>query len=232
MLILFDIDATLISTSGAGIRAMHDFGREQYGPAFRIDGVEFAGRLDPLIISDMLRANQIEETPEKAAAFRAGYRRFLEKRLLDPTTVAKSLPGVPALLDALSAVETVTMALLTGNFQETGCLKLRHCGIDPDRFQLSVWGDESRSSPPRRDDLPGVALARHRERLGAPFEAGRAVVIGDTPHDVRCAQAHGCRSLGVATGSYTVEQLGACGPTRVVPDLSETRTIVDWLTSA
>ena len=54
MLILFDIDMTLITTGGSGMKAMGDAGRELFGESFATGGIDFAGRLDPLIISEML----------------------------------------------------------------------------------------------------------------------------------------------------------------------------------
>ena len=47
------------------------------------------------------------------------------------------------------------------------------------------------------------------------------VVIGDTPRDVQAAAAHGCLSLAVATGPYTVRQLQEAGATVAVEDLSD-----------
>lgn len=231
MLILFDIDATLITTSGVGIRAMTDAGRELYGDGFRVDGIEFAGRLDPLIIFDMFRASGVTAGPDAFVKFRAAYERHLRQRIVSPDTTARALPGVHQLLDALAPLPHVTMGLLTGNFAETGSIKLRACGIEPDRFPVQVWGDESSSSPPTREDLPGVALARYEKTFQRALTGEQAVVIGDTPHDIRCAKAHGCRSLAVATGSFTVDALGHHAPDRVVNDLSATDDIVRWLTT-
>ena len=46
MLILFDIDMTLLKTNGAGRRAMQNAGAALFGRAFTIDGLDFSGRLD------------------------------------------------------------------------------------------------------------------------------------------------------------------------------------------
>ena len=48
------------------------------------------------------------------------------------------------------------------------------------------------------------------------------MVIGDTPHDIRCAQAIDAFAVGVATGSNTLEELAACGPDLLLKDLQET----------
>jgi phosphoglycolate phosphatase-like HAD superfamily hydrolase len=65
--------------------------------------------------------------------------------------------------------------------------------------------------------------------FGRTIDPSRAVIIGDTPHDVSCARAHGLRSLAVATGVFSVDQLGATGADRVVPSLADTTDILTWL---
>lgn len=229
MLIFFDIDATLITTGGVGIHAMVDAGRELFGPSFTVEGIPFAGRLDPLILVDMLTRNGCEVSKANLLAMREAYGRHLPGHLARGT--GRSLPGVTPLVSSLSGAEGVVLGLLTGNFAETGLLKLSACGIHTERFTIRVWGDESPHHPPARDHLPGVGLTRYRERFGREIEPRRVTIIGDTPHDIACAKAHGCRSLGVATGSFTVQALQACGADRVVADLSDTASVQDWLLS-
>ena len=228
MLILFDIDATLVTTSGVGRHAMAEAGRRLYGPAFTPDGVEFAGRLDPLILTDLLVRNGLEPTPDRQAAMRREYRNALLEGLRTPG-VARALPGVRALIDALAGEGGVTLGLLTGNFEETGRLKLGACGLDADRFRVRVWGDDSPHEPPSRDHLPAVAFERYAGVLDGPVRADRVTIVGDTVHDVACAKANGCRSLAVATGSFAPDTLRSAGADAVLPDLSDVAAVVRWL---
>lgn len=227
MLILFDIDATLLRTEGAGVRAMVEAGRELFGPRFSAEGVEVSGRLDTLIIPDMLRRAGAPPTPANVAAVRREYARRLEADLSRPG-VRTALPGVLDLLAALVA-RGPALGLLTGNFEETGSIKLRAYGIDPSRFHVNVWADDSPHDPPSRDHLPPVAFDRYRSRFGRPVAPQSVTIIGDTPHDVRCAKIHGCRSLAVATGKFSQEVLAAAGADRTVPDLSSTDDLARWL---
>lgn len=229
MLILFDIDATLITTSRTGVAAMGEAGRERFGPEFDENRVEYAGRLDPLIIADLLRAHGQEVSDAAITQFRARYREHLV-RLLGKPGVARPCPGIPALLDALRQRPQV-LGLLTGNFPETGAIKLRASGIEPDHFPIQAWGCDSPLSPPARDHLPPVAMTRFTQRFGKPIAGRNVTIIGDTPHDIACARAHRCRSLGVATGHFSVEALRAAGADHAVPDLSNTAEIVAWLMS-
>ena len=230
MLILFDIDATLLTTGGAGIAAMGHAGRAMFGDHFDERRVEYAGRLDPLIIADLLTAHDIEPTPDAIDAFRAGSRAHLGDLLTD-TGVARPCPGVIDLLDALSGVPGVTLGLLTGNFPETGALKLRAGGIDPDRFAITAWGSDSPHLPPARDHLPPVAMGRYRERYMREIRGERVTIVGDTPHDVACGKAHACRVLGVGTGAFPASALLDAGADLAVDTLGDTDTISEWLLS-
>ncbi len=230
MLVLFDIDATLIRTSGAGIRAMVSAGRALFGASFiGADGIDFAGGLDPLILRDMLGKSGVPGSIDNLRAIRAEYRVHLGRALVPG--VGRALPGVRELLGALPRRDGVALGVLTGNFAETGRLKLAACGVDPDQFTICAWGDDSPHEPPAREHLPPVAMARYRERFGRAIEPSRVIIIGDTPHDVRCALAHGCRVLAVATGQFSVDTLNAAGAHRSVSDLSATDDIVRWLLS-
>ncbi len=228
MLILFDIDATLLSTSRAGLISMGEAGRELFGETFTEHGVDFAGRLDPLILMELIARNGQAFSPELALRFRETYVRRIEHRLRTHAT-SLALPGVMDLLGALESVPGVTMGLLTGNFPESGAHKLRAAGIDPERFHVCAWGDDSPHDPPSRDHLPPVAMQRYEERFGSTIAPDRVTIIGDTPHDVRCAKAHGCRVLGVGTGIFTAEQLLAEGADSAVETLEDTRGVVRWL---
>lgn len=231
MLLLFDIDATLLTTSGGGAAAMHDACRAEFGTDFSIEGIAFAGRLDPLILSDMLRRNGLGDTPEHHARIRVRYAAMLRERLHAPGA-ARALPGVHRLLDSLAPRAeqgSVIMGLLTGNFSETGTMKLLAAGIDPARFTVAAWGEDAahgEQRPARREDLVPVATNR---AVAAGARAGTFTIIGDTPHDVRCALAHGGRCLAVATGRYSAADLAAAGAHRVVPDLDTTADVLEFL---
>jgi phosphoglycolate phosphatase-like HAD superfamily hydrolase len=121
------------------------------------------------------------------------------------------------------------LGLLTGNYPETGAIKLRASGIDPDAFPIQVWGCDSPHSPPARDHLPPVGMRRYRERYARELDPADVTIIGDTPHDIACARAHGCRSVGVATGQFSVEQLLAAGADIAWPTLSNTNEVTAWL---
>ncbi|MCA9286880.1 MAG: HAD hydrolase-like protein [Phycisphaerales bacterium] len=224
MLVLFDIDGTMLLTERAGVAAMLDAGRELFGTAFSFDGIEVAGRLDALIWSDLARRNNIDATEANHARFRATYGTHLARKLRD-THRATPLPGVVDLIDRMASSAGVTLGLLTGNYPETGREKIRSAGIDPDRFGVAAWGIDG----PTRRDLPPVAMSRCQVLSGRAVRPEQVVIIGDTPHDVDCARHHGCRCLAVATGAFTVAELDAAGATRTVESLAATDDLASWI---
>ena len=224
MLILFDIDGTLLLTNRAGLTAMQAATKEMYGDLVTFDGVDFAGRLDPLIWAAVAESHDIDAEAEHDR-FRAEYARQLRK-LFDETATSNRLPGVRELVEALDARDDITLGLLTGNYPETGEMKIAAAGMDPGLFPIAAWGCDA----PLRRDLTPVAMQRYEEKYGQASASDRVLVIGDTIHDVECASVHGCRSLAVATGpKYSIEELEACGADRVVEDLSDTESILNWI---
>jgi len=224
MLVLFDIDGTLLLSQRAGVHSMHDATRALYGDTFTFDGVEVAGRIDPQIWHDLALANGIDDPAAHHDRFRACYAEHLARRLETDNTVVV-LPGVVPLLEELGAVDGLTLGLLTGNYPETGRLKIEAAGLDPEIFEVAAWGCDGRT----RNDLPGVAIDRHATNTGTRLTPDQVVILGDTPHDVACARANGCWVLAVATGPSPRENLVASEPDLMVEDLSSTPEIVSWI---
>lgn len=219
-LLLWDIDGTLLLTDGAGMRGMARVGRKLYGEAFRWDGVQASGRLDPLILEDALAKNGMAPSDEGHRVFRDAYLDELELELERVGPRARTMPGVKEVVSTVLARrasrDDVVQGLVTGNYASAAPLKLRACGLDPAWFEIGAFGDEGRARP----DLVALALRRCEERLGFAPDPARVIVIGDTPFDVDCAHAHGCVAFAVATGLHGIEELERAGADVVVADLA------------
>ena len=117
-LVLFDIDGTLLSSHGAGRRAMEAALIETFGtsgsPEYRYDG-----KTDKQIVRDLMRDEGFPDAvidacmPQVLEAYVAGLRRELAL----PHTRVEALNGVIALLDALVPRAHVVVGLLTGNLE-------------------------------------------------------------------------------------------------------------------
>jgi phosphoglycolate phosphatase-like HAD superfamily hydrolase len=222
MLVLFDIDGTLLQTGGAGVSSFSQAGKHLYGSRFTLDGVVLAGRLDGSIHRDAAQAAGVD--PSSDEGFCAEYSKRLGTLLETGARRSEVLPGARAFVNHIATSDVHTCGVLTGNWSQSGRLKLEAAGLDPDRFAVQAWAEDSNT----RSGLVEVALRRWRQK-GGSGEGADAVIVGDTPHDVRCGQAHGCRTLAVATGPVDRTELEAAGADRVVDDLEDFSTLLDWL---
>ncbi len=213
VLVLWDIDNTLLYTGGAGSLGMRRAFRDLYGIDDAFGRIEFSGRTDTAIFRDCAREHGFDEATLDAEQrrFMDAYFPHLESALAE--TDGALMPGVAELLDALAARDGVAQALGTGNFRRGGEIKLRHYGIDGHFPGMpGGFGEDSES----RDEVIGGAIRRLANGTGA-----RVVVIGDTPHDVTAARANGAFALAVATGRNPVDELLACGADAALADLSD-----------
>jgi phosphoglycolate phosphatase len=226
VLILFDIDGTLVKTAGAGLEGLGAAGRDLHGAHFDIGETQTAGRVDPQIVGDLLAANGV--TPSRAAieAMRERYLGHLDRKLGDGRRL-EVMPGVRELIAALLPRPDVALGLVTGNFREAGQLKLRHCEIDIRPFAFNAFGCDCDWERPARRQLPPVARSRHAERGGPALHEQDIVVIGDTPNDVDCARHHGMRAIAVTTGWCDRDELVAAGADAVFDDLSDTAAVLE-----
>ena len=187
--------------------------------AFR--DIPLPGRTDSWILSDAAAAHGIALDSPDLARFPDIYLRHLATELDRPGPRKGVMPGVRALLDTLEARDDVYLALLTGNYEAAARLKLEHFDLWR-YFTCGAFGDAA----PDRNGLLPKAVARIAACGGPSIEATEAVVIGDTPLDVACAAAAGARSIAVATGNYSVDELRASGADVVFEDLSDTRAVL------
>lgn len=221
-LLLFDIDGTLIHSGGAGIQALKVALKERFGIDDDLAGIEIAGMTDSGIVISILNKHKIPATPESVAAFLDSYVHFLSLEL--PRRKGRLLPGVLVLLEKLQSRKHVVLALLTGNVSRGAQLKLEHYGVWH-FFEFGAFADDHHD----RNQLGSFARARAKEKHGREFSAAEIDVIGDTPRDIACGKAIGARTIAVATGTWTREQLAEHDPDFLIEDLSDVNRVIDTL---
>ena len=213
-LLLFDIDGTLLRAHGAGVRSMLRAAEQVIGERCRDAEINFGGAMDPWIFRRLVEHGGYEHSEDAHQVFRSVYGDLLRAELESPENPCKALPGVLPLLSQVRNHPDVRMGLLTGNYPETGTLKLRVAGIDPDWFEVAAWGDMATSRPA----LIPVALS---QIPSSGLTARDVVVIGDTLRDIQCAHENGSLCLAVATGGNTRDELIDGGADVVVDDLTD-----------
>jgi phosphoglycolate phosphatase len=217
---LFDIDGTLIRSGGAGREAFESALVEAFGLERLIDGVPMSGRTDRVIGRDLMHLHGIDDTHENWALLRAAYLQRLPRLLA--LRQGRVLPGIEALLRSLAERSDFAVGLLTGNMEAGARAKLAHHKLD-EHFSFGAFGDHHTD----RDAVAREAVEIIRLRISGNVSADRIWVIGDTPHDVRCARSIGARAVAVATGWDSREVLAAAAPDLVLDDLSDAAPLLE-----
>lgn len=216
-MLLFDVDGTLVTTPGAGRRAMTRAFAERFGETTTLRAIPFAGMTDRAIVRAGLRA--LGE-PAAGAAADAAIDALLARYLvlLEGEVAAADLrlhPGIADALDAADAQPGTALGLGTGNVRAGATLKLRRVGIEH-RFGFGGFGcdHEDRAILLRTGAMRGAA------QLGAPLTRCRVVVVGDTSRDMEAARAIDAVGFGVGTSGVSIADLRAAGAVHAVPDLT------------
>jgi len=227
----WDIDGTLLLTGGAGQSAFAETLSADFGISEIDAQVGFAGRSDKAIAMDLFRNHGIEPSESNWRRFCKGYLSRLENALRAHRGLV--LPGVHALLEALAARGDVAIGLLTGNMREGARRKLCHYGLW-DWFPFGGFGDEHME----RSGIAAAAVTAAELHLNGQFDTANSngmstsrqiIVIGDTPHDIRCGRSIGARCVAVSTGISTAEELRACQPNVFVETLDTAEPILALL---
>lgn len=228
MLVLFDIDGTILWSDGAGRRAMTEALMAVFGGAGPAD-YHYDGKTDPQIVRDLMRASGHTDATidERLDPLMRRYLGGLERELAGGTR-AHVFDGVRDLLDLLEARDDIVLGLLTGNLRDGAAIKLRAAGIDIDRFKVCAFGSDHHA----RAELPALAQQRAKDELGLDIPGDNIYVIGDTPADITCGQGIGARAIAVATGRYTPEELARHHPYALFPSLADTQAVMKVIVDA
>jgi phosphoglycolate phosphatase len=226
LLVLWDIDHTLTENHGVN--------KEIYAYAFELltgrraeHEARTDGRTEPEIMLNMLLAHGLKPTP-------AHFERMPE--LLESATVAKAnalrergheLPGARDALATLQETPGIIQSVLSGNIKPNAITKLSVFGLDSYiDFEVGGYG----SDDPARDKLVAFARNRASAKYGVQIDKTNTVLIGDTLRDVRAGRNGGAYVVGIATGPDSMDALRREGAGIVLPDLQDTRAVVEAVT--
>jgi len=222
-LVLWDIDGTLLESAGEGKRAFYATLDAMF-PGRSWPEIDMAGRTDFGIWHELVAAAGISDLPP-FSVFGAKYAKIMAEFFAARPPTA--LSGALELCRRIDEHPGFHNGLVTGNFFEGTRVKLQGLGIW-DLFTLDGppvggYGDHD----PDKGPLACHALADWARRY--PNRKVKAVVVGDTPEDVRSAKVADIACLGVATGRFSTAELVACGAEAAVQNLSDIDGIISLL---
>lgn len=207
-LVLFDIDGTLVRTHGAGSRATNRTFLDLFGAKEAWGTTKAFGKTDHNIFDEIAqRVLHRRLTDRELAEVCAVYLHHFAEELhrAEAFTV---LPGISELVHMLAEQEELWLGVQTGNLEPAGWLKLRTAGLEP-LFRFGGFAEDARD----RTTIIRSAVQRGTRQLTQMGHTCDAIiVIGDTPSDVQAGKENGAKTIAVATGGYTREELERCAP--------------------
>jgi len=180
VVVLWDIDGTLLSTGGAGVPALTDSFRDIFGIEIQFDRLKHSGLTDFQIIYSLITKFTDLESEEAEAQIPRLINQYLaglELRVNSSNTF--QLDRVSAKIDYLkSYFPFMEHWIVTGNVYEGAKIKLEAAGLgylfeDSQLFCCNSLGP--------RSEIVNRALQNCRK------EGQNAIVVGDTIHDLEAA---------------------------------------------
>jgi len=224
LLVLWDVDYTLIDSNGVGRELYQTVFGEMFGRDMPQPG-SMAGRTDRAIVAEVLSLAGLDDPRQHVDAFHrlmAAHSAGLADRVAQRVRI---LPGAAEAMAALARLDgrDVIQSLLTGNIRPLAEVKLGPLGLTE---HLDLDAGAYGSTHEVRAELVHEARRNASRAYRADFGGDATVIVGDTPLDVEAALATGARAVGVATGAFTVGELAAAGAHAVLPDLADTDLVV------
>ena len=220
-LVLFDIDGTLLTVNSVNRRILMDALKEVYGTEGSAGTHNFAGKMDSIIIYEVLQNAGLSDA-EITEKFEKAKETYIEmfRSHAKPSDVML-MEGIRELLDRLSARSELMLGLLTGNFEGSGRHKLLLPEINH-YFPFGAFADDGL----HRNELPPIAVEKAYQLTGKRFSDQEIIIIGDTEHDIVCARVLNAKSIAVATGTYSAEELQKHNPHILYENLSQTEIVI------
>lgn len=211
VVVFWDLDGTLLTTNRGGVAALEDACEHVLGRRADLTGMKTAGMTDREIATAIVTEVLGKSDPAVEVEFLAHYAAALPHRLVEKR--GGVMRNVLEVLDACTAHDEIELGLLTGNVERCAHAKLSSYGIDPGLFAFGGFAEDGHT----RTEIGGAVL----ERSGGLDAWSDAFLVGDTPSDITAGQALGLRTIAVATGTFTSEELRSIGAWRVLEELPE-----------
>ena len=221
-LILFDIDGTLLK----GVSKIHfnsfiEAFRKIFGIDANPDKIDHAGKTDKRIIIELAKAYGISRNrvlPKLKEIYKIMISFYKKNVNLDDRI--KPNDNVEKLLSVFKKKGFI-LGLLTGNLEEIARTKIGKFNLNK-YFDLGSFGEISENRSKLLEDVIKQVESKFKIKLNKE----NIFVVGDTRFDVECGKEVGVKTITVATGKYSVEELKKYKPDYVFKDFSDINKII------
>jgi phosphoglycolate phosphatase len=227
VLILFDIDGTLVIAPKVHNQAFVEAFKEIFGLNINVDWFAYSGRTDSWIISDIAIKNgiSIEEINRKLENIMESMGRWYSNNV--QLESGQVLPGVVEFLRECDQ-KGYLRGLVTGNVERIAFEKLKFYGLNHG-FAVGGFGNEHMI----RDELIKLAIKRAIQNYNfeEKVDLSNVFYIADTPLDVQAAKRAGVKSIVPYNGRNNKADWKHSEPDLFVKDLGQLSEIFGFINS-
>jgi phosphoglycolate phosphatase-like HAD superfamily hydrolase len=214
IVVLFDVDETLVHTGGSGARSWKFAFDTLYGVPADIGEHSSAGETDPQVACATFNAALGRDpSDDELSRLYAQYLLHLAEDI-GGSEDYRVLPGAEKILIRLLEAGVV-LGLVSGAMEGAARTKLMPANLNR-FFVFGGYGSDS----PDRTELTKLAIEKGA-RLQRQLAPSQVYVVGDTPHDMKATNESGAVSIGVASGHYSVTELETAGGAHVLRSLED-----------
>lgn len=212
--VLFDVDETLIHSGGSGTRSWKAAFEKLYGIPADIGKHSTSGETDPQIAKATALA-VLDRAPSQDELVRLYVEYLLhlsQDILISPGY--RIMAGVEKLLTRLGEAGVI-IGIVSGSMEGAARTKLLPGNLNR-FFVFGAYGSDASD----RGELTKIAMGK-AAILHTGLVPSQVFVVGDTPNDMKAAIAAGAVPVGVASGTYSIEDLRAAGGVHVLSSFEE-----------
>ncbi len=227
ILVLFDIDGTLLHPSAGARRSMSQSFQDTLKKNISFEPGFFAGKTDILIVTDLLQKEGFSEADISSVRDDILDRYITYLNLYyNAKNDARLYPGVAALIKRLQATPYCHLGLLTGNIETGARIKLGPFELN-EAFPVGAYGNDGYL----RTELTEIAVQRAEEYYDVEYLPHNVVVIGDTIEDIKCGKIVGAKTIGISQHLKNEQELQTMNPDYVFTGFENSDELVDAIFS-
>jgi phosphoglycolate phosphatase-like HAD superfamily hydrolase len=216
-LVMFDVDGTLVIGNGIDDICFSDAVEEVLGVShIDTDWSHYLNQTDSGVIREIIERSVSRPGDERdILAVRQSYLAKLRREIEKDSLSFRAVPGGLELIAILNSMESVSVCIATGGWQDAALAKLEAVGISIDKTLLA-------SSDDSHDRVSIMLSAYEQARTQTNCETFDSVLyVGDRRWDFENSRRLGYDFVGVGGGERGFE-LRRAGAKHVLSDLTDT----------
>lgn len=206
-LILFDNDDTLITGKNKVHRQSFSVGiKKLFNVDVNVDEIKVSGKTDTKIVIELLtkRGFSVEEIRPKLKEVFEVMTDFVKENIRDSGIIVNE--GIKELLQELKDRGYI-LGLVTGNLEKIAELKLKEVDLF-EFFKVGAFGEVSEF----REKLIEKAINQAETEFNIKISKKDVFYVGDALLDVETGKKAGVKTIAIATGVHSKEELEKSNP--------------------